>query len=94
MNQQAIAVFRRARKTSTSFLRAEVSDSWVLLGRGAAQIGDGTTREGAMRAGRGKRLVLRRGAEGLGPSRIGDVAAAPGGDMWRSNGHWQQCYRR
>ena len=85
MNQQAVAVFRRARKASTSFLRVEVSDSWVLLGRGAAQIGDGITRKGAMRAGRGKRLVLRRGAESLGPSRIGDVAAAPGGDRWRIN---------
>ena len=74
MSQQAVAILRRARKASTSFLRVEVSDSWVLLGRGAAQIGDGTTRKGAMRAGRGKRLVLRRGAESLGPSRLGDVA--------------------
>ena len=85
MNQQAVAVFRRARKTSTSFLRVEVSDSWVLLGRGATQIGDGITRMGAMRAGHGKRLVLRRGVESLGPSSNGDVAAAPGGDRWRIN---------
>ena len=85
MNQQAVAVFRRARKASTSFLRVEVSDSWVLLGRGAAQIGDGTNRMGAMRAERGKRLVLSRGFESPGPSNVVDVAAASGGDRWRIN---------
>ena len=75
--------FGRARKSSTSLLRVEVSDSWVLLGRGVAQISDGINRLGAMCAMRGKRLVLRRGVESLGPSSVGDVAAASGGDRWR-----------
>jgi hypothetical protein len=79
-----ISHFGRARKLSTSLLRVEVSDSWVQLGRGAAQISDGITRLGAMRAMRGKRLVLRRGVESPCPSSVGDVAAASRGDRWRN----------
>jgi hypothetical protein len=34
-------LFGRARKSSTSLLRVEVSNSWVVLGRGVEQISDG-----------------------------------------------------
>ena len=75
--------FGWARKTSTSLLRVKVSTRRVVLGRGVEQISDGTYRLGVMSVMRSKREVLQWGVESLGPSCIGDGAAASGGDGWR-----------
>ena len=81
--------FGRARKSSPSLLRFEVSNSRAVLGRGVEQISDGIKRLGAMC---GKRMLLRRGAKSLGPSSAGDDAAASGGDRRRSCKSRLRCY--